>query len=115
MRDYKAGEHVEKICCGANVDDYEWTKEVLATCFNHSQPFQHGFMDGLSLHYYVHPEGWDIKGSATDFDENVWYKTLSKALYMEELVKRHGVIMDEYDPEKKIGMIVDEWGTLVHL
>lgn len=111
VRDYKAGEHVEKICCGANVDDYEWTKEVLATCFNHSQPFQHGFMDGLSLHYYVHPEGWDIKGSATDFDENVWYKTLNKALYMEELIKRHGVIMDEYDPEKKIGMIVDEWGT----
>lgn len=68
-------------------------------------------MDGLSLHYYVHPEGWDIKGSATDFDENVWYKTLNKALYMEELIKRHGVIMDEYDPEKKIGMIVDEWGT----
>ena len=110
VRDYKAGEHVEKICCGANVDDYEWTKEVLATCFNHSQPFQHGFMDGLSLHYYVHPEGWDIKGSATDFDENVWYKTLNKALYMEELIKRHGVIMDEYDPEKKIGLMVDEWG-----
>ena len=111
IRDYKAGEHIEKICCGANVDDYEWTKEVLDTCFRHSLPFQHGFMDGLSLHYYVHPEGWDVKGSATDFDETVWYKTLNKALYMEELIQRHGAIMDTYDPEKKIGMIVDEWGT----
>ena len=30
---------------------------------------------------------------------------------MEELICRHGRIMDEFDPEKKIGMIVDEWGT----
>ena len=86
---------MKKSAGGANVDDYEWTKDVLATCFNHSLPFQHGFMDGLSLHYYVHPEGWDIKGSATDFDEAVWYKTLGKALYMEELINRHGVIMDD--------------------
>ena len=39
----------------------------------------HGNMDGLSLHYYVHPEGWEIKGSATDFDDKVWYKSLNKA------------------------------------
>lgn len=111
MRDYKADKKIYKIACGANVDDYEWTEGVMHTCFRHSQPFQHGFMDGLSLHYYTHPEGWDIKGSATDFDDKVWYKTLSKTLYMEELINRHGAIMDKYDPEKKIGMIVDEWGT----
>ena len=111
VRDYKAGSHIEKICCGANVDDYEWTKEVLKTCFNHSPEALHGFMDGLSLHYYVHPEGWEIKGSATQFDDAVWYKTMSKALFMDELIRRHGAIMDVYDPDKKIGMIVDEWGT----
>lgn len=111
VRDYKADEHINKICCGANVADYEWTEEVLKTCFNHSEPRMHGFMDGLSLHYYVHPEGWEIKGSATDFDDKVWYKTLSKAYYMDELIRRHGAIMDQYDPDKKIGMIVDEWGT----
>ncbi len=30
---------------------------------------------------------------------------------IEELMEKHGSIMDRYDPEKKIGMIVDEWGT----
>ena len=30
---------------------------------------------------------------------------------METLIERHGAIMDEYDPDKKVGMIVDEWGT----
>ena len=34
----------------------------------------------------------------------------NKAVYMDELIRRHGKIMDEYDPLKKIGMIVDEWG-----
>ena len=36
---------------------------------------------------------------------------MSKTLYMEELIERHGQIMDEYDPDKKIGLIIDEWGT----
>ena len=68
-------------------------------------------MDAVSRHYYVNPDGWAKTVSATVFNENDWYKTLVKALYMEELVVRHGTIMDKYDPEKKIGMIVDEWGN----
>ena len=111
VRDYNNEDHIQKICCGAPHEDYEWTKEVLATCFRRTSEEQHGFMDGLSLHYYVYPEGIEIKGSSTEFDENVWYKTLNKAVYIDELIRRHGKIMDEYDPLKKIGMIVDEWGT----
>ena len=107
VRDYNNEHHIQKICCGAPHEDYEWTKEVMETCFRRTHEEQHGFMDGLSLHYYVYPEGIEIKGSSTEFDENVWYK----AVYMDELIRRHGKIMDEYDPLKKIGMIVDEWGT----
>lgn len=111
VRDYQSGRRIQKICGGPNVDDYVWTEQVLRTCFAHPRGSGHGFMDGLSLHYYVHPEGWEIKGSATDFDVRTWYKTLCKALYMDELISRHGEIMDRYDPEKNIAMIVDEWGT----
>lgn len=111
VRDYKKNKKIQKIACGANVDDYEWTENVLKTCFAHAPEFLHGFMNGLSLHYYVHPEGWEKKGSALEFDDKTWYKTLSKALYMEELICRHGAIMERFDPAGKIGMIVDEWGT----
>ena len=110
VRNYDPENPVKKVCCGANVNDYYWTERVLKTAFDHAEQF-HGFMDYLSLHYYVHPEGWDIKGSATDFNEEVWYKTLNKALFMEHLIQRHGAIMDQYDPDKKIGMCVDEWGA----
>lgn len=110
VRNYDPERPIAKICGGANVDDYHWTREVLRVTHDHTLSQFHGFMDGLSLHYYVHPGGWDNKGSATEFDEAEWYRTMYKAYYMEELIKKHGDIMDEYDPERKIGMIVDEWG-----
>ena len=110
VRNYNPEKPIKKVCCGANVDDYHWTEGVMQTAFDHAE-WAHGFMDYLSLHYYVHPEGWEIKGSATDFDEEVWYKTLNKALYMDTLIKRHATIMDKYDPDKKVGMCVDEWGS----
>lgn len=110
VRNYDTEKPIKKVCCGANVNDYFWTERVLKTAFDHAENF-HGFMDYLSLHYYVHPLGWDVKGSATDFNEKIWYTTLNKALYMERLIERHGAIMDQYDPDKKIGMCVDEWGA----
>lgn len=111
VRNYAGNKPIQKIACGANVDDYEWTEEVMKTTFRRNEPGQHGFMDGLSLHYYTHPGGWLNKGSATEFDEKKWYQTMKKTWYMDELITRHGAIMDKYDPKKEVGMIVDEWGT----
>ena len=69
-------------------------------------------MNGLSLHYYTLPTGnWSKKGSATEFAEDEWFSTLKSTLRMEELIRDHGALMDEKDPEKKVGMVVDEWGT----
>lgn len=110
VRDYSGKGNTSKICCGANVDDYHWTEKVMETAFDHTPEHFHGFMDGLSLHYYTIPEVWEKKGSATDFTSEDWYRTLSKAYRIQELIKKHGDIMDKYDPEKKIGMMIDEWG-----
>ena len=45
-------------------------------------------------------------------NETVTLEAIAKPdVKMEELIKKHGAIMDQYDPEKKIGMIIDEWGT----
>lgn len=98
------GNRVCKIACGANSDDYKWTEVLMREAGNK--------MQGLSLHYYTLPTGnWENKGSSTEFDEAEWFSTLRKTLYMEELISKHGTIMDYYDPDKKVGLIVDEWGT----
>ncbi|KAA0965617.1 alpha-N-arabinofuranosidase [Sporosarcina sp. ANT_H38] len=93
-----------KIAGGANVDDYNWT-EVLMREAGH-------LMDGLSIHYYTIPgDFWTGKGSATDFTEDEWTITMQRVLHTEELIKNHSIIMDKYDPDKRVGMIIDEWGT----
>ena len=68
-------------------------------------------MNGLSLHYYTLPGDWGNKGKALTFTKDEYYTTIEKAYKMEELVRRHGDIMNRYDPDKRVGMIVDEWGT----
>jgi Alpha-L-arabinofuranosidase len=70
-----------------------------------------GLTDGVSLHYYTVPDNWGDKGAATVFTEADYYRTVRKAWYMNELVSKHATVMDRYDPQKRIGLIVDEWGN----
>ncbi|GAB4456157.1 MAG: alpha-L-arabinofuranosidase AbfB [Armatimonadaceae bacterium] len=99
-----SGNRIYRIACGANSGDYRWT-EVLTQMVGRR-------MDGLSLHYYTVPTGvWNQKGSATQFEEDLWHATLRRTLEMDTLIRRHSEIMDRHDPEKRIGLIVDEWGT----
>jgi alpha-N-arabinofuranosidase len=111
-RNYGANK-LYKIACGARNDDYHWT-EVLMERAGSDQMLNGPYMDGLALHYYTSvkrlPDG-SREGSATVFDEHGWIEIVAKALYMDELVRKHGTIMDKYDPAKKVAMIVDEWGT----
>lgn len=108
-RDY-GDNRLYKVACGASTDDYDWT-ETLMREWKECPDWMKGYMQGLSLHYYTVCHDWSRKGSATEFTEDDWFLTLSKTLTMEELVTRHSAIMDRYDPEKQIGLIVDEWGN----
>ncbi|NLL74143.1 MAG: alpha-N-arabinofuranosidase [Clostridiales bacterium] len=93
-----------KVACGANADDYNWTEVVMKNAGK--------YMDGLSLHYYTMPLDWSQpKGSAVDFDEKEWFSILQMTLFMEELIEKNLKIMDKYDEEKRVGLIIDEWGT----
>src|SRR5690606_13354551 len=67
-------------------------------------------IDGISLHYYT-VGGWPPKYAATGFGEREYATLLKETLRMEELIQTHGAIMDKYDPEKKIALVVDEWGA----
>ncbi|MDX1931651.1 MAG: alpha-N-arabinofuranosidase [Capsulimonadales bacterium] len=98
------GNRLFRIACGPNVDDYRWTETLMEIVG--------GQMNGLSLHYYTTPTpDWNRKGPATGFDEAHWHSTLRRALHMDTLIARHSEIMNRFDPQKKIGLIVDEWGT----
>lgn len=68
-------------------------------------------MWGISLHYYTIPTGnWGNKGSATQFGEQEYFKTMQNCLVMDELLQKHTAIMDKYDPKRNVALCVDEWG-----
>ena len=95
---------IKRFACGANTTDYNWTEILMERAAPH--------MDGLSLHNYtLLGEQWPPSGSATEFGETEWYSILKGALAMDPLVARHSEIMDKHDPEGRVGLIVDEWGT----
>ncbi|WP_394326322.1 alpha-N-arabinofuranosidase, partial [Pelomonas sp. Root1237] len=67
---------------------------------------------GITVHQYTVPTGnWDVKGKDLGFKEGEWISTLANTLKMDQLVKDHVAILDKNDPQKKIGLMVDEWGT----
>jgi alpha-N-arabinofuranosidase len=97
------GHPLFRIASGASDYDYRWTEVLLKNVGPR--------MEGLSLHYYT-VKGWNgSKGSATRFDLDEYISTLQKSLGIGEVLDKHIALMDQYDPDKKIGLMVDEWGT----
>jgi alpha-L-arabinofuranosidase len=98
------GAPLKKIASGPNAGDYNWTEVIMKN-------IPAWDMWGISLHYYTIPTGdWGHKGSATSFSEGEYFSTMQNCLKMEELITKHAAIMDKYDPEKKVALVVDEWG-----
>ena len=98
-----SGNKLYKVASGASDYDYNWTKTVMKKA--------HKLMDGISLHYYT-VTGWrGSKGSATQFDDSKYYWTLGKCLEIEPVIVKHDSIMSTYDAKKRVGLLVDEWGT----
>ena len=92
------------IASGGNDENTVWS-EVLSKELRN-------MTDAISFHYYTIPTGqWKVKGAATGFDEQQWISTLSNTLRMETLINNNVAQLDKNDPDKKLGLYVDEWGT----
>ena len=66
----------------------------------------------ISFHYYTIPgDNWQHKGPAIGFGEDQWISTLSHTLRMDDYITHNSAAMDKADPQKKIALAIDEWGT----
>jgi alpha-N-arabinofuranosidase len=102
MADWTNSGGLFRIASGANSADFNWTEVLMKN-------IPHNMVSGIALHHYSFVE-WDKKGSAVDFTEEQYFRTMKTALFMDSLIIRHGAIMDKYDPRKNIALVVDEWG-----
>ncbi len=103
---YMRAGNLYRVASGGTDQDYNWTETVL----DKTQGYPH-LIQGYSFHYYTVCHGWDHKGSATQFNEDDWFHTLKNTWVMEDRLEHQIALMDEYDPEHKIGLIADEWGN----
>ncbi len=106
-RNYNSKHPMKKIAVGPDTADTGYTEAVMKAWKERNWSWD---IDGLSLHYYT-VGGWPAKYQATGFGEEEYAKLLKETVRMEELIRTHGAIMDKYDPEKKIALVVDEWGA----
>lgn len=102
MTDWTNSNKIFRVASGSNGSDLNWTEVMM-------RDVPLNMMEGLSLHHYSVID-WSSKGLATQFDEAMYFKTMKEAWRMEELVTKHSAIMDKYDAQKKVALVVDEWG-----
>ena len=93
-----------RIAGGSYQDDYNWTEVLLKNV-------RHHLMDGISMHYYTINRDWSDKASATEFDEASYFEVIEKAARIDTYLKGHIALLDKYDPDNKISLILDEWGA----
>jgi alpha-N-arabinofuranosidase len=107
-RNYNAAHPTLKIAVGPDGADTGYTETVMKAWKERNWSWD---INGLSLHYYTVGAGWPPKFSASGFDARDYALLINYTLRMNELLRTHGAIMDRYDPEKKIALVVDEWGA----
>jgi len=85
----------------------EWTDVVMKAYQGHTWSWD---INGLSMHSYTVGK-WPPSFASTGFGETEYAQILKYTLDMDDLIKKHSAIMDKYDPDKKVALVVDEWGA----
>jgi alpha-N-arabinofuranosidase len=98
------GKQLYVIACGSPGNDLEWTTRFFRKLRKDYWDFKN--LHGYAAHYYC-----GTAGTATEYTVDQWYELIARGLYMEDLVVQQRAAMDAYDPSRKIGLIIDEWGT----
>ena len=98
------GKQLYVIACGPSGNDVEWTVRFFRKLRHDYWNFRN--IHGFAAHYYC-----GTAGTATEYTVDQWYELIAKGLKMEPLVVQQRAALDAYDPERKIGLIIDEWGT----
>jgi alpha-N-arabinofuranosidase len=106
-RNFNAAQPMRRIAVGPDGEKTEYTEAVMKAWKDHTWAWN---MEGLSLHFYTLGK-WPPSYSSTGFGEKEYVALLKDTQRMDALIRAHGAIMDKYDPEKTISLVVDEWGA----
>ncbi len=101
------GEPFFRIACGPAGTNTSWTRRFFREILGDDPAFSRmGVIEGFGAHYYC-----GTAGTATEYSEDQWYELLERACQIESILVRNRAIMDGFDPQRRIGLIIDEWGA----
>ena len=100
-------EQMLKIAVGPGGPETEWTETIMKAWQHHHWSWD---INGLSVHSYTVPR-WPPSYKSVGFGEAEYGQILKTTLQMEDLVSKQSAVMDKYDPQKKVALVVDEWGA----
>ncbi|HEY4940606.1 MAG TPA: alpha-L-arabinofuranosidase C-terminal domain-containing protein [Rhizomicrobium sp.] len=93
------------VASGGNDNDTSWAEALMSKVPPRN-------LGAITFHYYTIPDDkWEAKGPSTGFGEDQWISTLAHTLRMDGFIAQNSVVMDKYDPQKKVAFDIDEWGT----
>lgn len=97
-----------KIAVGPGTPDTAWTEAVMKAWKRHPWAWD---INGVSLHWYTVANGWPPSTRSEKFGIDDYVKSIKSTLFMDEFLRKQEAVMDEYDAEKKVALVVDEWGA----
>ncbi|TFW16655.1 alpha-N-arabinofuranosidase [Duganella callida] len=106
-RNYNPAQVMQQIAVGPDGAKTEYTETIMRAWAGKVWSWD---IAGLSLHSYT-LNGWPPSVKATGFGEPEYARFIQETLGMDDLIRKHGAIMDRYDPQKKVALVVDEWGA----
>jgi alpha-L-arabinofuranosidase len=106
-RNYNSKQKMQRIAVGPDGGDTGYTRAVMEAWKNKTWAWD---IEGISLHFYTVVK-WPPAFKATGFGEDEYAALLKETRRMEDLLRTHVAVMDELDPQKKIALVVDEWGA----
>jgi alpha-N-arabinofuranosidase len=88
------------IACGPNGNNVDWSRRFMDSLIARRWP------DGFAMHFYS-----SGKSPARSFTVENMQEQLSSFARLEQAIVQQRALLDGYDPERKIGLLVDEWGV----
>jgi alpha-N-arabinofuranosidase len=108
VNNYNKAAPMHRIAVGPGFPNTEYTDAVMKTWKE-----RHGWsfdLEGLSIHSYTIGT-WPPSHPATGFGETDYAFMLNETLKMDSMIAMQSAAMDKYDPDKKVALVVDEWGA----
>jgi alpha-N-arabinofuranosidase len=98
---------MKRIAVGWDGGDSDYTEAVMKAWKSKVWSWD---IEGVSLHSYT-VGGWPPHMPGTGFGEDDYTRLIGETLGMDGLIAKQTAIMDRYDPERKLAVVVDEWGA----